>query len=132
MKDRRDEEEHSIHEETTPINKSLDQAVPANKISEEIKESLIAHIHSYHPTVSHYRRKHAPLRKYLPCGLSVAKLYANFIDKNPDLKLSYEKFRLIFKTLNISFAKLGEEECEECKEFENHVCPKMNEKNIHK
>jgi len=39
---------------------------PAHKMTFEIHKSIISHINSYHPSVSHYRRKHAPLRRYLP------------------------------------------------------------------
>ena len=38
------------------------------------------------------------------------------------LKITYDAYRKIFATLNISFTKLGEEECETCEEFTQHKC----------
>jgi len=54
-------------------------------------------------------------------------LYNNYREKNPDDKITHETFRLIFKSTNISFAKLGEEECEDCEEFTNHKCSEKKE-----
>ena len=44
---------------------------PANKLVAEDVESIKAHILPYHPTISHYRRKHAPNRLYLPPELPI-------------------------------------------------------------
>ena len=95
---------------------------PAHKMSVQTKDTIKSHINSYHPSVSHYRRKHAPLRIYLPPGLSVAELYRDFTEKHADRPVAYESYRKIFKSMNISFAKLGEEECEDCEEFNHHEC----------
>ena len=37
-------------------------------------------------------------------------------------KVSYNSYRKIFKKLNKSFTKLGEEECKACEEFKLHDC----------
>ena len=44
---------------------------PHHKMSQSMKDKIIQHNESYHPTVSHYQRAHAPLRKYLPSELTV-------------------------------------------------------------
>jgi hypothetical protein len=40
---------------------------------------IIAHIESFHPVASHYRREHAPRKRYLPSDLSTEALYRDFI-----------------------------------------------------
>lgn len=78
------------------------------------------HINSFNPTVSHYRREHAPNRLYLPSDVSITLMYEDFKSKFPDLKVSYDSYRVRVKEKNISFAKLGQEECETCEEFNLH------------
>lgn len=87
---------------------------------------IIQHINSFRPTISHYRREHAPDRKYLPSDVSITLMYKDFKDKYPDTTFSYELYRKVVSGENISFAKLGHEECWECecyglhKQTENH------------
>ena len=90
---------------------------PIHKKIESTRQSIIDHIESYHPSVSHYRRKHAPLRRYIPSGMAVAEMYSNYKEKHPDEKLCYELYRKIFVSMKISFTKLGKEECEVCETF---------------
>ena len=75
--------------------------------------AVIAHIESFHPAISHYRRKHAPLRRYLPPTLNITKMYEVFKESCMTETISYQGFRRILKKENIGFTKLGEEECEE-------------------
>ncbi|KAG5876208.1 hypothetical protein JTB14_016650 [Gonioctena quinquepunctata] len=90
---------------------------PHNKIDDgPIKE----HIFSFEPSISHYRREHAPNRLYLPSDLSITHLHTDFVEKNPSMICSYDKYRKVLQDLNISFVKLGHEECEECEEFDLH------------
>ncbi|KAK5906851.1 hypothetical protein CesoFtcFv8_004759 [Champsocephalus esox] len=92
----------------------------------------------YHPTndslVLGYRR-------YLPSDISMKLIYADSIEK--DNKCSYESYRQAVKSLNISFTKLGEEQCESCLLQEQHVkadhqgeaavnCPQCEKWQIHK
>lgn len=85
------------------------------------REAVLAHIETYHPTASHYRREHAPNRRYLPNELNITSLYQDFIAKHEEYKmLRYETYRKLFKTTNISICKLGHEECEECETMNNH------------
>lgn len=87
----------------------------------KIDDNIInEHIDSFNPTVSHYRREHAPNRLYLPSDVSVTLMYEDFKSKFPDIKVSYDSYRVCVKQKNISFAKLGQEECEMCEEFNLH------------
>ncbi|XP_022179369.1 uncharacterized protein LOC111039985, partial [Myzus persicae] len=98
---------------------------PLNKITrtawnkcdlEPIKE----HINSFNPTVAHYRREHAPNRKYLPNEINATYMYSDFKEKNPAIKFSYDVYRRTLREMNISFTKLGHEECELCELFDQH------------
>ena len=68
---------------------------PHHKMSQSMKDKTIQHIESYHPTVSHYRRAHAPLRKYLPSELTVTEMHKDFIQSHSQEKVSYESYRKI-------------------------------------
>lgn len=83
---------------------------PANKIpSTPIRD----HIKSFDPKPSHYRRSHAPNRKYLPPDLSIKYMYEDFKEKN-DINVSYEKYRQIVDSLNIGFYNLEADKCGFC------------------
>lgn len=83
--------------------------------------AIMEHVNSFNPEVSHYRREHVQIRKYLPKELTISFMHNNYLTKNPTLKCSYEKYRsLLTDTMNISFTKLGHEECEQCEEFDLH------------
>lgn len=89
---------------------------PANKLD---MAPLIQHIGSFHPSASHYRREHAPLRWYLPGDITMKLMFSDFIEKGN--RCSCETYRKAVKSLNISFTKLGEEECECCLLQHQHV-----------
>ncbi|KAK7169041.1 hypothetical protein R3I93_005136 [Phoxinus phoxinus] len=88
---------------------------PGNKLD---LQPLLDHIESFHPSVSHYRREHAPHRRYLPSDISIKLMYADWLEKGN--RCSYETYRKAVRQKNISFTKLGEEECEECLLHEQH------------
>ncbi|KAG5862079.1 hypothetical protein JTB14_024279 [Gonioctena quinquepunctata] len=83
-------------------------------------DSVDAHIESFQPSISRYRREHAPNRRYLPSDISISVMFETFKSQYPDMKVSYEAYRLRVKAKNISFASLGHEECEQCEEFNLH------------
>jgi len=89
---------------------------PSNKLD---MQPFYDHIESFHPSVSHYRREHAPHRRYLPSDVNIKLMYADFLEKGNSC--SYESYRKAVKLKNISFAKLGEEECEECVLQDQHM-----------
>ena len=69
---------------------------PIHKMSESKIQRNHRPYGSYHPSVSHYRRKHAPLRRYLPSGMTVAEMHSNYKEKHPDEKVCYESYRKNF------------------------------------
>ena len=72
---------------------------------------------SFNPLISHYRHKHAPRRLYLPPELSVRIMHDDFKPLYPNINVHYTTY---LRGLRISFAKLGEEECEMCIEHDHH------------
>ncbi|XP_050306918.1 uncharacterized protein LOC126743745 [Anthonomus grandis grandis] len=71
--------------------------------------------------VSHYRREHAPLRKYLPSDITITQMHKYFIEKHNNVDCSYYTYRAFVRDrMKISFAKLGHEECEQCEVFGQH------------
>lgn len=96
-------------------------------------QKIIAHINSFNPSISHYRREHAPNRKYIPSDITVTKMYQDFCQQermnSRDISehISYDYYRKIVKKLNISFTKLGHEECEVCEIYYIHN-PEYKEK----
>lgn len=87
---------------------------------QNIRKEMEDHIKSFNPSIAHYRRAHAPQRLYLPSDLSATKMYENFRKGREGLKGKYVLYTQILKNLNISFAKLGCEECEVCDVFKKH------------
>ena len=73
------------------------------------KESIKAHIESYHPALPHYRRAHAPNRRYLPSELTIKEMHANYNKKYKGSMISYRTYQKVMTELNISFAKLSTE-----------------------
>ncbi|KAK6181875.1 hypothetical protein SNE40_009653 [Patella caerulea] len=98
---------------------------PPNKIARVL---ITDHIESFKPSISHYRRSHAPNRRYLPSDITINFMYEDF-NTSVLSKCSYETYRQTLKEMNISFAKLGEEECELCVKHDNHkkACQCMGE-----
>jgi hypothetical protein len=62
---------------------------PSNKMSDDMTTMIKEHIESYHPAVSHYRREHAPRRKYLPPELTINDMHKDFTEKHSQV-VSYE------------------------------------------
>lgn len=85
------------------------------------RENIRNHIKSFNPTISHYRREHAPRRLYLPSDININLMHKDYLEKYPDNKISYDLYRKEVKDMNISFAILGHEECWLCESFENHI-----------
>lgn len=73
------------------------------------RNTIIRHINSFNPTISHHRRVHAPKKKYLPSDITITAMYADFISKHPGM-CSYDIYRQVVSVdLNISFAHLGKD-----------------------
>ena len=97
---------------------------PKHKLTAADRDRLTSHINKYNPCISHYRREHAPKRLYLPAELDIKEMYEDY--KNCMMErghkiMSYMTYWRQVKEMNISFAKLGVEECEICDEFKIHI-----------
>ena len=103
----------------TPKPDMREKHVPTNKLSVDSETLMRNHIESYHPSISHYRHEHAPFRRYLPPELTVRDMYKDFAQKYPSVA-GYHTYRKMVSSMNISFVKLGEEECEECMLYQKH------------
>ena len=93
-------------------------------MTKEQRAFMKRHIRSFKPQISHYRRAHAPNRLYLPCELTITEMYVDYVEeckKDEQRCLSYVSYTRELKSQNISFAKLGNEECEICDEHQLHV-----------
>lgn len=85
------------------------------------RDLLNQHVESFNPSAPHYRREHAPNRRYLPNDININFMYKDFCSKNPESKLSYDLYRSHLKSMNISFTRLGNEECEQCESYKHHT-----------
>lgn len=108
---------NTISSSLTPPQERRGRHTPINKID---MAPIFEHIESFNPTSSHYRREHAPHRRYLPSDVSIQLMFKDYKEKEA-LKCSYETYRKAVKERNISFTKLGEEECENCLRQDVHV-----------
>lgn len=77
-------------------------------------------IEKYNQSISHYLREHAPNRRYLPSDITVQGMYEDFKTTSRALSCSDDLYRKVLNELNISFTKLGHEECGECGIFHEH------------
>lgn len=102
-----------------PLVPSKDQRGKQAAVNKMDVKTLDDHIESFHPCVSHYRREHAPNRRYLPSDITIKMMHSDYLDKGN--ACSYEAYRKIIKAKKISFAKLGEEQCEDCLEHAEHA-----------
>lgn len=105
--------------ETSSITPKLDnrgKRAKENKFDENV---IVNHIETFRPIISHYRREHAPLRRYLPGDITIRKMFEDFKLKY-SVNISYELYRRVVAKQNISFAILGNEECSVCETFVLH------------
>ena len=93
---------------------------PHNKLMNEKVELIRQHILSYNPSITHYRRKHAPNRLYISPVHSTASMLQDF-NETYNTNISKSRYYKEIKDMNISFVKLGEEECEDCDLHDKHL-----------
>ena len=105
------------------INSSFNDQRGSTRKKFSSTEFVCKHIESFSPAVSHYRREHAPKRLYLPCDLNIRLMFNDYMDSDSGKEnpCSYRYYALTIKNMNISFTKLGNEECEVCAEHDQHV-----------
>ena len=56
-------------------------------------------------------------------------MHKDFIQSHSQEKVSYESYRKILNSMNISFTKLGEEQCELCEEHTHDQCQEKRDSN---
>ena len=108
---------------STPPPDKRGRHTPVHAYSHEDIEDVENHIESFNPTLPHYRRAHAPNRRYLPSDVTVKELYNDYKEKQMNINkkpVNYQRYLKAIHDKNISFSKLGTNECETCVEFENH------------
>jgi hypothetical protein len=105
-----------------PFNKHLLKTKYTNSNYNTIAHELVHHDHieEFNPSISYYRKEHAPNTRYLPSDINATLMHASFIKINPGCNISYEFYRKKLKEKHISFATLGNEECEVCESFKLH------------
>lgn len=113
---------------TTMLKNSIDASLtpqrdrrgsaPANKCDRDI---IREHIQTFNPCISHYRREHAHNRLYLPSDITAKFMHSHYNDRYPNNKVSYQTYRKVLTEMNISFTKLGNEECDACMQHIQHV-----------
>jgi len=72
----------NVASQIAPMNDRRGKHTPPNKLTDDITKLMNEHIDSYHPSVSHYRCEHAPLRRP---ELTVWDMYKDFHQKNPSV-----------------------------------------------
>ena len=103
--------------------------IPKHAFTPEILAMIDDHIESFHPETSHYRRAHAPLlHRYLPPELTITMMSKLFEEDHPGV-CSRRSYAGRVKAKNVSFCKLGEEECEVCEAIVHHACSAQNLEN---
>lgn len=46
------------------------------------RDIIIRHIESFKPSIAHYRREHAPNRRYLPSDINITMMYKDFLKRH--------------------------------------------------
>ena len=72
-----------------------------NKKPDDISDKVTNHILSFNPSISHYRRAHAPRRMYISPEFNVSGMYKDFCTSNPVKTYNYYNKKV--KKMNISF-----------------------------
>ena len=97
---------------------------PAHSMKDGDLKFITDHVMKFNPCIAHYRREHAPRRLYLPPELTIREMYQDYVYECEEDSLKsfcYSVYQKRVKELNISFAKLGVEQCEDCDEHVTHL-----------
>lgn len=93
---------------------------PWNKFSRDYNKEIKDFIEKTKPIVSHYNLKHAPNRRYLPCGVSFTDVYKLFKEHCNEIGMrecSWPYFHRILKDMNLSTSNPVQDLCTLC---QNH------------
>lgn len=95
----------------------------------EVKRSIVAHIKSFPVRDSHYGRA-GTCRQFLPCDLSIAKMYNQWKEARKAENLSvvkYHTYRKIFRDhFNLSFKSPATDICSTCEQYAHLVRANIN------
>lgn len=104
-----------------------------------LDQKIKDHVESYYPVVSHHKLMHAPKRRYLPSELSVTNLWKNIC---LNIKVSYERYRAVFCSMNIGFDSPSQDDCGAYSVYSNHkidiadykeeICKKCQSYELHR
>lgn len=112
--------EHGIHR---PEHRGGKRDRPA---LEECRDKIREHIERFRCVPGHYGRQKTPNRKYLPCTLSIRKMWLMFRDAfsdDPELSAcTYDQYRFVFIfTYNLGFGTARTDVCSTCEQKRNSM-----------
>ena len=74
---------------TNDVSDKRGKAEPANKKNGETSDLVNHHILGYNPSISHYRRSHAPNRLYISPEHNISAMFKDFCRRYENVKISY-------------------------------------------
>jgi hypothetical protein len=105
---------YAVHAKSRPENRGGSRKLEKNEAK---AQDVHNHIISFTCRASHYGRRGAPGRKYLPSDLSVRKMYRLFKEQNHQ-EVSYSLYYSIFKKqYNLGFGHPASDACATCVKF---------------
>lgn len=113
---------HSIDKETLEPKMDMRGKVKNPDKMESRKKAIQEHVLSFYPCVTNFQRDdHLPNKRYLPNDLTIKDMHADFMRKYTEAgACSYELYRSLLNEMNITFAKVGIDECDLCETFNKH------------
>ena len=75
---------------------------PKHKLQASVSEAIENHIKSYGPSISHYRRKHAPNKLYLSPEFTVSSMFNDFNERHPEHEIHYSTYYRALRAMKIS------------------------------
>lgn len=92
------------------------------KLKPDALQAVHSHIQSFKSRKSHYSLHDNAGKTYLPEDLNIKKMFVMFQEKYPNLKVSYQTYREIFrKDYNIGFGYPRSDTCSQCDEFNSKI-----------
>ena len=101
-----------------PIEDRRGSHPPSNKCDAEV---IRLHMNSYNPSISHYKRKNAPNKRYLNPELLIKEMCKNFSENKESNNICYKTYCNVFKSENIGFSRPSQDEFEICLSCKDHI-----------
>lgn len=113
---------HNVDKETLEPKMDMRGRVKNPDKMESRKRAIQEHVESFHPCVPHFQRDDdLPNKRYLPNDVTIKDMHADFIKKYFDCRAcSYELYRSFLTEMNVTFSKVGVDECDMCETFNKH------------